>query len=67
MTVVCIVAGLQVMSAMAKSCDDAIRCQLEAKQKAHDSHVTKIVAEKDQEVMQAHQGVSGKSQLAKVM
>ena len=41
-----------------KSCDDAFRHQLEAKQKAHDSHVTKIVAEKDQEIAQAHQKVS---------
>ena len=41
-----------------KSCDDAFRHQLETKQKAHDRHVTKVVAEKDQEIAQAHQRVS---------
>ena len=40
-----------------KSCDDAFRCQLEAKQKAHDNHVTKVAAEKDKEIAQANQRV----------
>ena len=40
-----------------KSCDDAFREQLEAKQRSHDSHMTKILAEKEQEIQQANQKV----------
>lgn len=40
-----------------KSCDDAFREQLEAKQRAHDSHVIQLTREKNQEVEQANQKV----------
>ena len=50
-----------------KSCDDAFRHQLEAKQKAHDSHVTRIVAQKDQQIAQANQRVSQKWSMSDAM
>ena len=40
-----------------KSCDDAFREQLEGKQRSHDSHMTKILAEKEREIQQANEKV----------
>ena len=40
-----------------KSCDDAFREQLEGKQRSHDSHVTQLMKQKNQEVEQANQKV----------
>ncbi len=40
-----------------KTCDDAFREQLEAKQQSHDDHMIKLVAEKDREIQASQQRV----------
>ena len=46
-----------------KSCDDAFREQLEAKQRSHDSHMTRLMKQKHQEIEQANQRVGLVAQL----
>ena len=58
-------AGCRSCEQRLKSCDDAFRHQLEAKQKAHDSHMITVMAKKDQEIAQAHQRVSQCSLLSR--
>ena len=40
-----------------KMCDDAFREQLEAKERSHDSHVTKLVQQQKKEIHEANQRV----------
>ena len=47
-----------------KSCDDAFREQLEAKQRSHDSHMTQLMKQKNQEIEQANQRVGLQAQLS---